>query len=641
MEPLTSTGLPDLGSRFAVLRELGRGGMATVYLAHDNTLDREVAIKLLSGDLSASLGAERFTREIHVTARLVHPGIVPLYDSGRAGESLFYVMPFIDAPTLWETIRTGGPLPEETVLRIAQDVGEALVYAHGKGCVHRDLKPENIFLSDGRALLADFGIARLVSSSNATATRLTQVGHVLGTAAYMSPEQVTDGESVDPRADLYSLGCVLFELLTGETPYRGSNPMAMMAQHLTAPLPRVVDRRAGTDPAFAALIEQLLAKDPADRPASASAFLSLLRGLHSAEHPAPVVTAPTAATPSAARVASDAACDEGRSYFSKSFQGGEGTKSKLELALSLFERSKSLDPTNPRPYSGLADTYWVLGIRGFRDADESRRTASEYRQQALAIQPDFPELHTSLGAIFLWWDDDFESGGRELAKGAGPTAVTPEGPRLYSCWLKMAGRMDEAIVVAEQAITMDPKAPVCRIGIGDILMAMGHNDEAILSLREALRLNPQYEPALERLELACHRAGRIDEAIDARRMLHGIRGKQERLAALDADLAAMSPDEARIRDLQRDLQDLLTRAATSNAFEDLAGTRQLSDLIIITLTELGEWSRAMDWVESGYFRRPGRLRRVLTDFPYDRRGLAVDPRYARLLRTAGLEELLR
>jgi tetratricopeptide (TPR) repeat protein len=190
------------------------------------------------------------------------------------------------------------------------------------------------------------------------------------------------------------------------------------------------------------------------------------------------------------------------------------------------------------------------------------------------------------------------------------------------------------------AVRLDPRAPFMRVGLADVLMALGRYHEAIAPLRDALRLLPRYEAALERLEMSCHRAGRHEEALDARRVLLGTRGETERLAQLSAAAAAEGWLVARERDLRRELETLLARAEQEDPCQDLRGSRQLSDKIVIVLAELGEWTQAMDWIERGYYRRPGRLRRVLTDLPYDHNGLASDPRYVRLLRTAGLEDLL-
>ncbi len=190
------------------------------------------------------------------------------------------------------------------------------------------------------------------------------------------------------------------------------------------------------------------------------------------------------------------------------------------------------------------------------------------------------------------------------------------------------------------AALLAPGSPFMAVGLADVLMALGRYDEARGPLREALRLSPNYDAALERLEMSCHRAGLIEEAFDARRSMLGVRGETARLQALTEANDRQGWPAAREADLRQELQQLLEKAQLEDPFQDAAGSRQLSDKLIIVLAELGEWNRAMDWLEQGYHRRPGRMRRVLMDLPYNRKGLAVDARYARLLRTAGLTHLI-
>jgi len=192
----------------------------------------------------------------------------------------------------------------------------------------------------------------------------------------------------------------------------------------------------------------------------------------------------------------------------------------------------------------------------------------------------------------------------------------------------------------QAAVQLYPSAPYYLLGVADLLMTLGRYDEAIKPLREALRQAPKYESVLERLEMSCHRAGRHDEALEVRGAWLGLRGLPERRAVLEEDARREGWPVARERDLRRDLEDALTKATTEDPFVDVKNTRQLADRIIVLLAELGEWTQVMDWVERGYMIRPGRIRRVLTDMPFDRHGLERDPRYARLLRTAGLTELL-
>ena len=224
-----------LVGRYKVDRELGAGGMASVFLTHDLKHQRLVALKVLHDDLAASLGAERFLAEIRTTANLQHPHILPLHDSGEVDGLLYYVMPFVNGESLRERLNRERRLSVDDAVRLVQEVADALDYAHRAGIVHRDIKPENILLSEGHAIVADFGIARAVAQPEGR--NLTEAGQVIGTPAYLSPEQVT-GDPVDGRSDLYSLGCILYECLTGELPFSG-NAMAMMAKRLTGSPPSV------------------------------------------------------------------------------------------------------------------------------------------------------------------------------------------------------------------------------------------------------------------------------------------------------------------------------------------------------------------------------------------------------------------
>jgi eukaryotic-like serine/threonine-protein kinase len=205
-----------LNDRYPIERELGRGGMATVYLAHDLRHDRPVALKVLHPELAATLGPERFQREIKLAARLQHPHILPVHDSGEAAGQLWYTMPYVDGESLRERLRRERQLPIEETLQITREVAEALGYAHSQGVVHRDIKPENILLSRGHALVADFGVARAIQSADAE--QLTQTGVAVGTPAYMAPEQAMGDSAVDGRSDLYSLGCVIYECSRAKRP---------------------------------------------------------------------------------------------------------------------------------------------------------------------------------------------------------------------------------------------------------------------------------------------------------------------------------------------------------------------------------------------------------------------------------------
>jgi serine/threonine-protein kinase len=264
----------SLADRYRIERELGHGGMATVYLAHDLKHDRPVALKVLRPDLAQVLGAERFLREIRLCGRLQHPHIVVVHDSGDADGQLWFTMPFIEGETLRSRLLREGQLPIADALRITREVADALHYAHQQGVIHRDIKPENILLSGPHALVADFGIARALPGESDE--RLTESGISLGTPQYMSPEQGVAQRDIDSRTDIYSLGCVLYEMLTGEPPYTGPNPQAILAKRLTEPIPHV---RTGRDVSLALerTVTRALAKSPVDRFATAADFAGALQ----------------------------------------------------------------------------------------------------------------------------------------------------------------------------------------------------------------------------------------------------------------------------------------------------------------------------------------------------------------------------
>ena len=267
-----------LADRYTVERELGQGGMATVYLASDRKHDRPVAIKVLRPELGSALGAERFLREIRTTAALRHPNILPLFDSGAtdAGPDglLFYVMPLVEGESLRARLDRERQLPVDDALRITGEVAAALSYAHARGIIHRDIKPENILLENGRAIVADFGIARAVTTDSGTA--LTQTGLVLGTPVYMSPEQGMGESGLDGRSDQYALGCVLYEMLGGEPPYTGPTAMAIAAKRLLEPVPKIRTLRETVPEHVAAALNRALAKTPADRFADVGSFAQAL-----------------------------------------------------------------------------------------------------------------------------------------------------------------------------------------------------------------------------------------------------------------------------------------------------------------------------------------------------------------------------
>ena len=268
-----------LAGRYEIERELGHGGMATVYLAADLRHHRQVAVKVLRPDLAAAMGPERFLREIEIAANLTHPHILPLHDSGEAEGFLYYVMPYVEGESLRDRLNREKQLGVDEALEITEEVADALSYAHSHDVVHRDIKPENILLSGSHAVVADFGIARAVSEAGGE--KLTQTGLAVGTPAYMSPEQASADAELDGRSDVYSLGCVLYEMLSGKPPYTGPTAQAIMAKRLADPVPSVRRVRETIPPEVDQALTKAMAKVPADRFASGTHFVEALNAKNS------------------------------------------------------------------------------------------------------------------------------------------------------------------------------------------------------------------------------------------------------------------------------------------------------------------------------------------------------------------------
>ncbi|HUF76498.1 MAG TPA: serine/threonine-protein kinase, partial [Longimicrobiales bacterium] len=264
-----------LEGRYRVEREIGRGGMAVVCLAEDLKHRRSVAIKVMKPEISRDVGSERFLREIEIAARLTHPNILPLHDSGEADGLLYFVMPYIEGDTLRDRLDREGRLPLDEAIRIAGEVGDALDYAHGLGLVHRDVKPENILFQAGHAVVSDFGIAKAMTEAGASA--LTQTGVAIGTLRYMSPEQASGDAEVDTRSDVYSLGCVLYEMLSGGAPFAGVSDRALLARKVTEPAPELEGAGADVPATVREVARRALEREPGDRYASPGALARALR----------------------------------------------------------------------------------------------------------------------------------------------------------------------------------------------------------------------------------------------------------------------------------------------------------------------------------------------------------------------------
>jgi len=267
-----------LGAVYTLDRELGGGGMARVFVATETTLDRKVVIKVLPPEIAAGVKVERFKREIQFLAKLTHPHVVPLLAAGGNGSLFYYVMPFLQGESLRTRIIERGELPIRTVIRTLREVASALAFAHGEGIVHRDIKPDNVLLSGGSAMVTDFGVAKAlsVSTGDGDPNALTSLGIALGTPSYIAPEQATADPGMDHRADLYSLGAMGYEMLTGRTPFTARSPQAMLAAHINEQPVAVSERRQGIPPLLNSLIMSCLEKSPDRRPQGALEVMDLL-----------------------------------------------------------------------------------------------------------------------------------------------------------------------------------------------------------------------------------------------------------------------------------------------------------------------------------------------------------------------------
>ncbi|HEX7122863.1 MAG TPA: protein kinase [Gemmatimonadaceae bacterium] len=291
-----------LGSAYVIERELGGGGMSRVFVADETRLNRKVVIKLLSPERAAGVNAERFEREIQLAASLQQANIVPILSAGETDGLPFYTMPFVEGQSLRARLGDGTPLPIGVVTSVLRDVAKALAYAHERGIVHRDIKPDNVLLSGGTAVVTDFGIAKALSAARTDSggATLTQVGTSIGTPAYMSPEQAAGDPSVDHRADIYALGCMAYELLTGQTPFHGRTPARMLAAHISEAPPAISSLRADVPPALEQLVMRCMEKDPGQRPQSGAEIVQMLDAITSGTTGA-MARAPVAAPPSLAR----------------------------------------------------------------------------------------------------------------------------------------------------------------------------------------------------------------------------------------------------------------------------------------------------------------------------------------------------
>ncbi|MGH7703170.1 MAG: protein kinase domain-containing protein [Gemmatimonadales bacterium] len=536
-----------LADRYRLDRELGQGGMATVYLAHDLKHDRKVAIKVLRPELVSLLGPDRFLLEIATTARLAHPGILPLFDSGGDQGISWYAMPLFTGKTLRDRLAEGGPLPLNAGLRIFSDVAGALEYAHRQGVLHRDIKPANILLQDERAVLADFGIALPVGNAK---DRLTETGFSLGTPEYMSPEQAAGERSLDARSDVYALGCVLYEILAGQPPFQGPNAQAVLAQRLMEPAPKLRKlRRVPT--AVEAALNRALARDPDDRFATVAEFAEAVAGdtANAASRARPGSSArrrrrgpsvivivgllllgagwvvirqrvPGNALPDS-RPVDPAARDaylQGRSQLRLRTQAG------LTNALSLLRHAISQDSNDALAWAGLAQAMgearrWQFTVEGVpAESLLTRELAASDRALALdstnvdmwflraniATEIDPTSRKASINSLRrLLAVDSLNAGGwdalgwelEDTGDRNGALAALRRGVTLGHNPINLANHFywwrefDSAAVWADSAVVIDPQLAWAHETVGAIALAQGRLSEAKAAYEAARRLD--------------------------------------------------------------------------------------------------------------------------------------------------------
>jgi eukaryotic-like serine/threonine-protein kinase len=578
-----------LADRYRIERELGAGGMATVYLAHDLRHERSVAIKVLRPEIAHSVGTDRFLREIRLAARLNHPNILPLFDSGDADGALFYVMPVVEGQSLRDRLARDRQLPVDEAVRIAAEVGGALDYAHRHGVVHRDIKPENILLQDGHALVADFGIGKALSAVEGEA--LTQTGSTLGTPAYMSPEQAA-GDSVDGRSDIYSLGCVLYEMLVGEQPFTGPSVQAMIAKRFVQTPADVSALRAGVPRPVARTVQRALARTPVDRYETGAHFVTSLGEVEVA----PVrVVAPEKSLAVLPFV--NMSADPENEFFA------DGITEEIINALSQLEGLRVAARTSCFAFKGKTEDLRVIGDRlGVGSVLEGsvRKAGSRLRITAQLVNvTDGCHLWSErydreLSDVFAMQDEIAGAIAAKLELGlAATTAAAPprSAPGNLEAWellLKgrvLLGRRGRAIVEAraclERAVALDP-------GLA----------EAHALLGDCFRLHAMYgiAPATEMMPLArasAERALALDPAqVEALATLANVTANfdwdTERANALTDRALALDPSH--VRALAERASCVALRNATPEAME-----RALRDVrAACEIDPLNAWAAAME-----------------------------------------------
>jgi tetratricopeptide (TPR) repeat protein len=628
--------------------------MATVFRADDLRHDRTVAVKVLQSEFAASMGADRFLREIEIATRLTHPFIVPIFDSGEANGFLFYVMPYVEGESLRDRLDREKQLPVDEALRVAEQVADALDYAHGQGIVHRDIKPANILFEAGHALVADFGIAKAITAAGAD--KLTRTGLAVGTPVYMSPEQAGGDTNVDGRSDLYSLGCVLYEMLAGDPPYTGATPQVILARKSTESIPSLTTSRETVSSGLEAVISKALAKAPADRFRSAREFSDALKSADSwnaSEPKLPIrkrrlwkrVSAiglmgglllaiavvgnsfrdrPDDQPP---RVPTAAEIMQSRQMYLKAeaeWETAGGDIERIVAAMAMFDSAIALDPSNAKAWASLARSYAGLGVQKVLPSDSVFPLVMDPALRAIELDSTLALAHEALALKYWVFDFEWIRAHDEYVRAAQLEPDTPDAARRLaeaSHILTDLGWADSAVAIVRPVVEEHPLAAL------NYLIALLNSGRFELAVSEARRLDSVDLPAGWRWLFG-------DIRVKALLELGRFREAEEELPGMDS----LVSDLPRLRGPQNMLETYLqVRSGNIAAAEAILAEASESGLLpvrqAILYAWLGDSDRALDLLEEEFEAKgfvywlPSRA---------DLAPLRTDPRFVGLLSQMGL-----
>lgn len=637
-----------LTGKYEILRELGRGGMATVYLAHDIKHEREVALKVLHQELSSALGPDRFLREIKVAARLNHPHILPLHDSGEVDGLLYYVMPYVEGESLRARLNRSGKLPLDEALYLARGIAGALDYAHRNRVVHRDIKPENIMLHEGEAMVMDFGIAKAVSV--ASGDTLTQMGMMVGTPAYVSPEQAAGESTVDGRSDQYSLACMLYEVLSGRKAFEGSTAQAVLSKRFSDPVPSLRDVEPGTPDEINEAISRALSKEPGDRFSTSGEFAKALVW-PKVTTPADQATVKQATAPKSIAVLpfADMSAERENGYFTdgmaeeiinalttiKALRVASRTSSfafkattedirqvgkKLDVATVLegSVRKAGMKLRITAQLVNVADGYQLWSQRYDRDMEDVFAIQDEIAQNIVkalrvilsedekrAIEK-VPTANVEAYECYLrgrQFFHQFQKSSLEFARQMFTRAIEIDPTYalayagmadscsvLYTNFDASESNLNNADTASRRALELGPELPEAHVARGHALSLGGNQREAEAEFETALRINPQFFDAAYMYGRALLAQGQLEKAADMFERAADLRPEDYVVPGL---LGGAYSGLGRTADAQRAYHRQLT--AARKRLELNPDDPRALYMGGAALSQLGEASRAIDW----------------------------------------------